>query len=182
MESDFSHVSIREMGEVIAAGALEIGRGACSWRIPKTAPAAARRTAAIYERGFRRLVSAHRRHPVLRSAMRDISSAQLRIEFAAHNDRVVRLYPASGRSTRTVLVVDASWAEADPSDGAVHFAGILLLGTLSLLARRTDQRRAMHRVFDLYSLLDRQEQKALQEFLRSAAVDCGHVFANAFLC
>ena len=182
VESDFSHVSIREMGEVIAAGALEIGRGACSWRIPKTAPAAARRTAAIYERGFRRLVSAHRRHPVLRSAMRDISSAQLRIEFAAHNDRVVRLYPASGRSARPVLVVDASWAEADPSDGAVHFAGILLLGTLSLLARRTDQRRAMHRVFDLYSLLDRQEQKALQEFLRSAAVDCGHVFANAFLC
>jgi len=183
VESDFSHISIREMGKVIAGGDLKIGRGTCSWRIsPRSAPAAARQTAAIYERGFRRLVSSHRQHPVLRSALRDISSTQLRVEFAAHNDRVLRLYPATGRSTRPLLVVDASWADADPGDGAVHFAGILLLGTLSLLAKRTDQRRAMHRVFDLYSLLDGLQQKALQEFLRSAAVDCGHVFANAFRC
>ena len=181
-ETEFSHISIREAGDVVATATLRVARGACSFDVPADAPAAARQTATAYERGLRAFTESHGDHPVVRAALRDISTGDIRVEFMTHNDRVLRLYLPEGKSTRPRLLVDSSWAPGSDAPGPVHFAGIALLGTLSMIGRKTDQRIAMYRVFDLYGLLTKPQQEDLQTFLRTSAVDCGHVFANAFRC
>ncbi|MFH1566618.1 MAG: hypothetical protein ABIL09_01365, partial [Gemmatimonadota bacterium] len=182
--AEFSHVSIRRPGEVVARASLRLGRGACRFQLPAAAPEAAVKMARLYESGFRAYAEAFPDHPAVRGALRDMGSGPVQVEFMAHNDRVLRLYPGLGKKVGPRLLADLSWADAEPPEAATLFAGIVLLGTLTLLGAQTTQRLAMYRVFDLYGLLTPEQQEQLQAFLRSgvAAVDCGHVFANAFRC
>jgi len=181
-EEEFSHISIRTEGPPIAEGTLRIGRSGCSFELSRQAPEAARRTAAVFENGFRAFVEAHADHPVLRPIRRDIGAHRkpLRAVFVDRNDRVARLLPPVRRTARAKLLLDATWAGSVGEIPSGHFAGLILLGTLSMLSQKTTQREAMLRVFDLYGLLDQAEREQLQKFLRTASVDCGHVFANAF--
>ena len=179
---EFSHISVRHPGVPVTEGALRISRTRCSFALPKNAPETALKTAAVYESGFCAFVEAHKGHPVLRPILRDVGShaGPIRVLFENGNDRVARLFPAAGKGASPRLLLDVTWAGAEADLPASHFAGLILLGTLSMLNSKTSQRAAMHRVFDLYGLLADGQKEQLQKFLRSTSVDCGHVFANAF--
>ena len=182
VEAEFSHISNRRPGEVIGKATLRLGRGACRFELPGTSPAAARRIAGLYETGFQALVDGNRQHPAVRGAVKDMGTAAVQVEFLAHNDRVLRLLPAARKGSSATLLIDASWGEEGPAEAAEVFAGMMLLATLSMLSPKCGQRVAMYRVFDIYTTLGTGQRELLQSFLRSAPVDCGHVFANAFRC
>jgi hypothetical protein len=181
-EVEFSHISIREPGTSLAEGKMRISRAQCTFELPGKASPAIRKTAAAYENGFDAFVEAYGSHPVLRPILKDAASHRgtIRVLFTKGNDRVARLYSAPRKGASPQLVLDATWADSAAEVSAAHFAGMILLGTLSMLNAKTNQRAAMHRVFDLYGLLDAAQKAQLQQFLRNSSIDCGHVFANAF--
>jgi len=181
-EAEFSHISRRQAGDVIARATLRVARGTCRIDLPNSAAAPARQVASAYERGLALFTASHGDHPVIRAALRDITTSAVNVEFVTHNDRVLRLYLPTRKGGKAKLLVDASWGEAGPAEATEIFAGMMLLATLSMLGAKSDQRVAMYRVFDMYSLLSGERQEQLQSFLHSAPVDCGHVFANAFCC
>ena len=182
VEAEFSHISNRQPGELIGKAALRLGRGTCRFDLPASASGAAKRIAELYEVGFRTFVEENRQHPAIRGALKDMGNAAVEVEFMTHNDRVLRLFPPARKGGVAKLLVDGSWGDEGPAEAAEIFAGMVLLATLSMRVSRSDQRVAMYRVFDMYSMLTVEQQEQLQAFLRSAPVDCGHVFANAFRC
>lgn len=181
VESQFSHISCRQPGELLSKGTLKLGRGQCQFDLPASAPDVAREIATLYESGFQLFVDRYPDHPAVRGARKDMGSGLLQLEFVTHNDRVLRLYPPARKSGKGRLLIDASWGREEPVEAARILAGLILLGTLSMHGQAT-QRTAMYRVFDLYAVLSAQDKQQLQAFLRSSSVDCGHVFANAFRC
>ncbi|MBT3345805.1 MAG: hypothetical protein HN404_22600 [Gemmatimonadetes bacterium] len=182
VESEFSHISNRQPGELLCKGGLKLGRGQCIFDLPAAAPESARQIAARYEEGFRFFAEGFADHPALRGARKDMGTGVVQVEFTTHSDRVLRLHPPARKAGKDRLVVDSSWGQEGPSEAARIFSGLMLLGTLSMRAGRADQRVAMYRVFDLYTALPPDQKELLQAFLRSSSVDCGHVFANAFRC
>ncbi|MEW6753292.1 MAG: hypothetical protein AB1505_20270 [Candidatus Latescibacterota bacterium] len=178
---EFSHISIRQEGTPLAAGRMRMSRAGCSFELPRRAAQVCRRTARVYEEGFRAFASAHGSHPVLRPILRDVTAYRgaIAVTFMDRNDRVARLYRPAGRAAPHLLL-DATWAPQEVEPAAAHVAGIVLLGTLSMLNEKTTQRAVMHRVFDLYGLLSAAQKQAVQRFLRASSLDAGNVFANAF--
>ena len=184
---EFSHISIRHPGDVICRAKLVVTRSGCRFELPKSAPDAARSTAALYERGAALFLETHRDHPLVRRLQRDIAGTTTRAEFMSCNDRILRLFAATRATESGRLRIDAAWpttaAEGPDAQAAAQHAGLMLLGTLTLLKPGATQRTAIYRVFDLHRLLlTDDDREGLQVFLRRAAVDCGHVFANAFEC
>lgn len=181
-DAEFSHISIRQEGRPVGEAKAQVAKGRLVLELPRKATPAVSATAAVYQAGVDAFAIPHRTHPVLKPILRDLTAhaGPLTVVFVKENDRVARLCPAATRSARPRLLLDCTWAEGAPAEAAAHFAGLILLGTLSMLNPRTTQRTAMHRVFDLYGLLSPAQREQLQRFLRQSTVDCGHVFANAF--
>jgi hypothetical protein len=181
-EAEYSHISYRQEGTPAGTAKATIARGLLAFDLPARTSPAARTTALVFEAGVAAFVKGHRGHPVLKPILKDLAAGggALDVVFMKDNDRVARLFPPDPTGPRARLYLDCTWA-SDPGDAAqTHWAGLVLLGTLSMLNPRTPQRTAIHRVFDLYGLLSAVQRDQLQRFLRQSTTDCGHVFANAF--
>ncbi len=176
-----SQIALRQPGKTLAEGKLKLTRKHCRFELPRRANDAVQATAAVFATGYQAFTEASSTHPLLTAVLRDATShrGSIRVNFVESNDRVARLYPAPRKGASPVLQLDATWAPQDPAEASAHFAGMVLLGTLSMLNPKVTQRAAIHRVFDMYALLTSLQREQLQQFLRTAPVDCGNILGMA---
>ncbi len=172
-------VCLRTSGRPLARATLHLTRRRCAFALPRSADERVQATAATYEKGYGLFAApggARSLGPILRDAA---AIARLDVIFMDRHDRVAEVQRPAAAQESPSLWLDATWATPEAAEAAALFAGIVLLGTLSMLNPRLDQRAAIHRVFDLYGRLDALQRQQLQRFLRSTRADCGHALANA---
>ena len=78
----------RKRGEKVAEGTLKLSVSEVSFSVRKNAPEAAKSIAALYERGFQRIVAERKSDPMVRKALRVIRavSGKARVSFFNDND------------------------------------------------------------------------------------------------
>ena len=176
--ASLSPVALRASGSVVGEGRLRFKAGSCTISRSKNLPEAVDATAAIFETGFALVWGLLRQHPLNRRIAIRLPQESLAVRFVEDNDRAAAFIPSAAARRKPTLLLDCTWASTTPGAPGALFAGLVLLGTISLLEPRCDRRRAVHRLFDLYRLLCESERRELQGFLRSSPVDCGLALAH----
>jgi hypothetical protein len=176
--ASLSRVALRTPGSVIGHGRMQLKGGRCTVTRSRNLPAEADATAEIFAAGFSIIWRLMRHHPLGRQISVRFPKQPLTVRFVDGNDRAAAVIPPTTPRQRPTILLDCSWAASAPSTPAAHFAGVVLLGTLSFLQPQWDRRRATHRVFDLCRLLDEGDLRKLMSFLHTSPADCGQALAH----